>query len=225
MSATSERATIREMRGIARAGFAFVSSRPRTLASQRPSPRRPPSSGAAKSSSATRFVATPPASGANDSATRVRGASHQSSALPPHSSPQQSRSAWTMFAGRTRRTEISARGTRAARTATAAPSPSPPSARPRSSHAIADFGFGMRSATAFVEAKSTSPFGNSIAGAAKRSSANSASRRSAAGFISAQWNGALTGSFFARMRFSAARAMASSTAAASPDTTVCVGQL
>ena len=73
-----------------------------------------------------------------------------------------------MFAGSTRRTEISARGTRIARTPTAAPSPSPPSARPRSSHAIADFAFGMRSATAFVDAKTTSPFGNSIAGAAKR---------------------------------------------------------
>ena len=64
-----------------------------------------------------------------------------------------------------------------------------------------------------------------IDGASKRLVANIASSFFAAGSISAQWNGALTASFLPRMRCSFARMMAWSTAAASPEITVCVGQL
>ena len=64
-----------------------------------------------------------------------------------------------------------------------------------------------------------------IFGSEKVTSAKRDSSFLAALSISAQWNGALTASILPRMRFSRARAMACSTAAASPEITVGVGQL
>ena len=63
-------------------------------------------------------------------------------------------------------------------------------------------------------------------GSATRNARNSGARRSSAGFISAQWNGALTGSGIARLAPSAlARSAARCTAATAPAMTTCPAPL